>query len=193
MKTEPPYVQLSIKHMVCARCVETVRELLREADLPPVSVSLGEVLLRRSPSVEQLAALSRKLKNHGFALIETESARLLNQVKALIVERVHHGRGEPHLKLSAYLAKHTGCDYARLSKLFSTVESMTIERYATRQRIEKVKELLVYDENSISEIAELMDYSSPAHLSAQFKQVTGMTPRAFRKLGASGRVGLEKL
>ncbi|MGZ0655849.1 helix-turn-helix domain-containing protein [Coraliomargarita sp. W4R53] len=190
LKTADKRYRRSIKHMVCPRCIQAVERIVRELGLEPIAVVLGEVTLKSQPSAQQLDVLKDRLEAAGFAFTETESARLINQVKSFIIDRIHHG-GDSSLKLSVELAQHTHCEYSRLSKLFSMSECITIERYAALQRIEKVKELLVYDEQNISEIALFLDYSSPAHLTAQFKKITGMTPSQFRALGVGGRRGLD--
>ncbi|MGJ8653171.1 MAG: helix-turn-helix domain-containing protein [Opitutaceae bacterium] len=184
-------MQLSIKHMVCARCIEAVRRLALESGLTPTAVVLGEVSLADDCDARQLRVFRDKLEASGFAINETEHERLINQVKTLVIDRIHFGGGDTLLKLSVDLAQHTHCEYSRLSKLFSATESITIERYAALQRIEKVKELLVYQEQTISEIADSLGYSSAAHLTTQFKNITGMTPSQFRALGVSGRRSLD--
>ena len=185
--------QLIIKNMVCRRCIQTVERIAREAGLVPDKLELGEIILPHPPAAEQARVLRAGLEEAGFAILESESARLINQVKSLIIDRIHHGQGSSALKLSAYLAQETHSDYSRLSKLFSATESVTIERYATLQRVERVKELLTYGELSISEIADELEYSSAAHLSSQFKQMTGMSPSAFRELGNRGRQSLDSV
>ncbi|HSH09945.1 MAG TPA: helix-turn-helix transcriptional regulator [Oceanipulchritudo sp.] len=182
-----------IKHMVCQRCIETVGRIVREAGQEPLYVGLGELVLARIPDGESMEVLRKRLRAAGFDVAESETARLVSKVKSLIVERTHYNRGDSGLKLSAYLAQETGTDYDRLSRIFSATESITIERYATLQKIERVKELLAYGEMNVSEIADELGYSSAAHLSGQFKQVTGMTPSEFRELGARGRNQLDSL
>jgi len=186
-------LRFSIKHMVCPRCIQTVDRLARESGLEPASVVLGELTLAKPGTEAAMAVFREKLEAAGFAFTESESARLIQKVKTYIIERIHYGKGTQVLNLSEELAQHTACEYSRLSKLFSLTESMTIERYAALQRVEKVKEMLSYGEQSISEIALDLDYSSPAHLSADFKKITGMTPSAFRQLGVRGRRGLDEI
>lgn len=186
-------VRFSIKHMVCPRCIETVERLARESGLRPASVVLGELTLQEPGTAAAMATFRGKLEAAGFAFTETEGARLIQKVKTYIIERIHYGKGTPELNLSVELARHTACEYSRLSKLFSMTESITIERFAALLRVEKVKEMLSYGEQSIAEIAMDLGYSSPAHLSADFKKITGMTPSAFRQLGVRGRRGLDQI
>lgn len=177
--------------MVCARCIEAVTQIAHEIGLKPTSIILGEISFNSPLDSQQMHAFREELEVRGFAINETEHERLINQVKSLIIERIHFHSGDTPLKLSAELMLKTHCDYSRLSKLFSATEGITIERYATLQRVEKVKEFLVYEAQTISEIADALCYSSPAHLTTQFKNVTGMTPSQFRALGASGRRALD--
>lgn len=193
MEPSRPQTQLVIKHMVCRRCIQTVDRIVREAGLFPAKVALGELVLSGPLSRDQLSILKDRLERVGFEIAESETAQLISKVKSLIIDRIHHRRGDPELKLSTYLARETHTDYSRLSKLFSTTESITIERYATLQKVERVKELLAYGEMTISEIADELDYSSAAHLSAQFRQITGMSPSEFRELGNRGRRSLDSV
>lgn len=178
--------------MVCARCIEAVTQIAQKIGLKPTSIVLGEISFSSPLDSQQMHAFREELEARGFAINETENERLINKVKTLIINRIHSYDGDnTPLKLSAELTLKTHCDYSRLSKLFSATEGITIERYATLQRVEKVKELLVYETQTISEIADTLSYSSPAHLTTQFKNVTGMTPSQFRELGASGRRALD--
>lgn len=172
---------ISIKNMVCPRCVEAVTRIAKSIDLQPIHVSLGQVALTNEPTPAQIGSFSKCLEENGFAIIENDQSRLINQIKTLIIDRIHYYTDNPELKLSVYLSQKLHYDYSRLSKLFSALEGITIERFATLQRLEKVKELLVYDQQNISEIAAQLDYSSAAHLSAQFKRETGMTPSEFKQ------------
>jgi AraC family transcriptional regulator len=177
-KTEP--FTITIKNMVCPRCIDTVKRIVGSSGLPLIEVKLGEIHLGTRPSSKQKENLSKGLEENGFEIVQSAKARQINQIKTLIMNRVHYGEGSPELTLSSYLSQNINYDYSHLSKLFSSIEGITIERFATLQRIEKAKELLIYDEHSITEIANQLEYSSPAHLSAQFKRETGITPSKFR-------------
>ena len=171
-----------IKNMVCPRCIRTVERLLADQDLPVKNVELGEVELSGLLDTRQLTALRLSLKVEGFELLDDRNSRLVEQIKNLIVGEIHYAAGKKPeiMNFSDFLARETGHDYSQLSKLFSTVEGVTIEKYLIAQRIERVKELLVYGELTLSEIAWQMGYSRTQHLSKQFRQVTGMPPSQFK-------------
>jgi len=179
--------------MVCSRCKMMVKTELEKAGLQPVTVDLGEVEVKDAPDASQLKQLESSLNELGFELIDDQKSRLIEQIKTLIIEHVHYNETQSPLKLSALLTAKLNYDYGYLSNLFSAVEGTTIEKYYIAQRIEKVKELLVYNELSLSEIAFQLGYSSVAYLSSQFKQVTGMTPSAFKALQGNKRRNLEDI
>ena len=168
--------------MVCNRCKMAVQTELEKVGLEPLSLELGEIALKQSPETQQLKELEKSLTFLGFELIDNQKSRLIEQIKTEIIKLVHYTDTTNSLKLSVILADHLHHDYSYLSNLFSSVEGTTIEKYYIAQKIEKVKELLIYNEFSLSEISYQLGYSSVAHLSAQFKQVTGMTPSQFKAL-----------
>jgi AraC family transcriptional regulator len=171
-------MQLSIKNMVCDRCIAAVDRLLKEQGLHPVTVRLGEATIAEDEiDTETLRAT---LKSAGFALLDDRKSRLVERVKNTIIRLVHHTGEPPRHKYSQLIAADTGHEYPYLSKLFSESEGTTIEQFLLRQKIEKVKEYLGYEELTLSEIAETMGYSSVAHLSAQFRKVTGMSPTEYK-------------
>lgn len=185
--------KLYIKNMVCSRCKMVVRNELEKQGLHPVSVELGEVELAAPPEQEQLEQLDIALKHLGFERIDNQRSRLIEKVKNSIIQLVHHTDGSINTNLSTYIAGQTHHDYNYISNLFSEVEGTTIEKYFIAQRIEKVKELLVYGELNLSEIADELGYSSVAHLSNQFKKVTGFTPTYFKSLRENKRRNIEEL
>lgn len=171
---------LNIKNMVCSRCIRVVREELTSLELNVQSVTLGEAVV----DGEHLdrAALKERLRASGFELLETDAAKLVEIIKTLIIDLVQsEDLSEMHENLSGIIAKRVSRDYATLSHLFSSVEAVTIERYFILQKIERAKELLAYGERTASEISYILGYSSPAHLSRQFKQETGFTPSEFKR------------
>lgn len=170
-----------IKHMVCPRCITTVESILDELGLQTESVSLGEVKLKRQLSDVEFRSLSEMLEASGFEVLLSKEKRLINRIKSLILERIHYADILSPLKLSAQLAEALNRDYSYLSKVFSSVEAMTIERYSMLQRMERAKELLSYKELNVTEVAELLDFGSAAHFSAQFRRETGMSPSQFKK------------
>ncbi len=186
-------MNLFIKNMVCNRCIAAVKGVLAQTGLHPLSVTLGEAVLEEKKlSKEQTRTLQQALADIGFELIDDKKSQLIEQIKTLVVEAVHYS--EPlTVKFSTHLSQKLLHDYSYLSKLFSEVEGITIEHYIISQKIERVKELLVYDELSLSEIAFEMGYSSVAALSAQFKKVTGLTPTFYKGKGIHQRHPLDKV
>jgi AraC family transcriptional regulator len=187
-----PTMKLYIKNMVCNRCVAAVKKELDKLQLSVSSIVLGEVSLSREPGVLQLDQLKNNLAALGFEVLDDTRQKLIEKIKNIIVEQVHYSEADERQNFSAILAKKTHKDYSYLSGLFSQVEGVTIEKYIINQKIEKVKELLIYDELSLSEIAFQLGYSSVAHLSAQFKKIIGLTPSAFKKIGGQ-RKALDKI
>ena len=178
--------------MVCHRCKMAVSTELKKLQLHPVNISLGEVTLEEKQlSREQLNMLSAKLRVIGFELIDDKRSKLIEQIKTFIIDMVHYKKEQPNKKYSELLSQHLHYDYSHLSNLFSQVEGITIEQYILNQKIEKVKELLLYDELSLSQIALQLDYSSTAHLSSQFKKLTGLTPSKFKQIGVQSRKSLD--
>ena len=175
-------MKVFIKNMVCQRCINTVRKIFNDSGYPVTSIQLGEVELVQSISAEGKNIISRALHDEGFDLLDDKNSRLVEQIKNLIISEIHHEAGKKSEleNFSEYIASQTRHDYSYLSKLFSAVEGITIEKYIISQKIERVKELLVYDELTLSEIAFRLGYSSSQHLSNQFRQITGMTPTAFK-------------
>lgn len=189
---------LHIKHMVCDRCIMVVREHLEKAGLGPVEVSLGEAAFPRDLTGEEIAKAKSVLEPLGFGFIDDRKRIMTEQVKQAIIGLVHQDSltgtdGERSLKtnLSEYLSRKLNCDYRYLSGVFSDIENVTIEQYFITQKVERVKELLIYGELSLTEIAYRMDYSSVAYLSSQFKRLTGFTPSEFRKIKGEKRRAID--
>lgn len=172
---------IHIKNMVCPRCIEAVKKSLNEANVGFEGVALGEVQLKRPLDKEQKANLSSLLKSKGFELLEDKTSAIISNIKGLIVEQIHYTEQPLKVNFSTFLSEKLHKDYSSLSKLFSSVESITIEKFITSQKIERVKELLFYNQLTLSQIAHTMNYSSVAHLSAQFKKETGLSPSQFKK------------
>ena len=186
-------MRLYIKNMVCDRCIMVVEHELKDMGLKPQSVGLGEILLPIELSNFEKEALNDRLLSLGFELIDDRRSRLIEQIKTLIVKLIHHSNVKLNIHLSEYLTQHIHHDYNYISNIFSEVEGTTIEKYFIAQKIEKVKELLVYDELSLSEIDDRLNYSSVAHISSQFKKVTELTPSHFKKIGIAKRKPLDKV
>ena len=175
--------------MVCGRCIHVVREELKKLGLHPVNIDLGTVTIEEesiSPAIKE--SLIKNLQALGFELLDSAKSKIIERIKSLIIENVHR-RERLHLKVnwSDLIAAELNQDYNSLSTLFSSVEGITIEQYIIRQKIEKAKELIFYDEKNLSEIAFLLEYSSIQHFSTQFKKVTGLTPSAFKRMHDSNK------
>ncbi|HRE51165.1 MAG TPA: AraC family transcriptional regulator [Flavitalea sp.] len=179
--------------MVCSRCIMAVRNELDKLGLKLKDIRLGEATLEREPAAEEKRKLEEALVTLGFQLIDDKKSRLIEKIKNIIIELVHHQDGEIKTNLSELLSSKLHRDYNYLSNLFSEVEGSTIEKYYIAQKIEKVKELLVYDELSLSEIALRLNYSSVAYLSNQFKKVTGLTPSHFKQVKENKRQSLDEV
>lgn len=186
-------MKVYIKNMVCNRCIMVVKNELEKIGFHPVNLTLGEVELDRVINDEEKQTINNHLQSFGFELIDDRKSRLIGQIKSLIIELVHHQNSELKSNLSEFLSSKLHHDYTYLSNLFSEVEGTTIEKYFIAQKIEKVKELLVYDELSLSEIAFQLNYSSVAHLSNQFKKITGLTPSHFKNIKADKRKPLDEV
>jgi AraC family transcriptional regulator len=179
--------------MVCDRCILVVKQELEKLHIVPSFVVLGEAAIPDDVTAEQLQQLRQSLATVGFELLDDSRKKLIERIKTIIIEHIHGDDADDKHNFSEILSKALHKDYSYLSALFSEVESITIEKYVINQKIERVKELLVYDELSLSEIAYQLGYSSVAHLSAQFKKVTGLTPSYFKKMGGIHRKPLDKV
>ena len=169
--------------MVCNRCVMVVKNLFEKHGLKPAAISLGEVILHEDKlSDDILDVIDRDLKSVGFERIDDKKVKVIEKLKNIIVSKIHHtDYVDIKFNWSAVLSSELKYDYNYLSSLFSSTEGITLEHYIIKQKIERVKELLFYDELNMNEIADKLGYSSVQHLSMQFKKVTGSTPSAFKK------------
>lgn len=186
-------MKLYIKNMVCSRCKMVVKDQFENIGLKPLSVELGEVELLKAPSDIEMTQLNAAFKVLGFEIIDNKKVKAIEKIKNLIITMVHHSDNEISTNLSTYISSRLLQDYNYLSNLFSSVEGTTIEKYFIAQKIEKVKELLVYNEMTLSQIAEQLGYSSVAYLSNQFKKVTGFTPSYFKTLKVNKRKNIEEV
>jgi AraC-like DNA-binding protein len=182
---------LFIKNMVCHRCIMVVGDILVRQGIKAKNITLGEVALEQPLAEGEKANLEEALEAVGFELIDDKKSRIIEKIKNVIISLVHEQDSDTKFTLSEVLAAELHHDYNYLSNLFSAVEGTTIEKYFIAQRIERVKELLVYDELSLSEIAFRLNYSSVAYLSNQFKKVTGLTPSHFKSIKDNKRQPLD--
>ena len=186
-------MNLYIRNMVCNRCIMVVKSELEKLGFNPLHVQLGEVELKEDVSGEELTPFRNRLDELGFELIDDSKSKLIEKIKLLVIQLIHQRDGQLQVNYSNYLASKLNKEYNYLSHLFSEVEGTTIEKYIINQKIERVKELLVYNELTLSEIADYLGYSSVAHLSGQFRKVTGLTPSYFKKLKENKRKPLDKV
>jgi AraC-like DNA-binding protein len=184
-------MKLHIKNMVCSRCKVVVRAELEKVGLNILSIELGEVEIQEKDILKFKDVLLANLKSFGFDLLEDRKSKTIDKIKTLIIDIVQNKNNELNMNLSEYISKQLMQDYNSLSNLFSEVENTTIEKYFINQKIEKVKELLIYEELTLSEISYQLNYSSVGYLSNQFKKVTGFSPTYFMQLKDKKRKQIE--
>jgi len=168
--------------MVSLRCKLLVRAELENMGLHPLKVDLGEIVVAEDMNAQQLKQLKATLLKSGLELMDDKKAIMIEKIKTIIIEMVHYSDEIPNVNFSDFLSQKLGLDYTYLAGQFSQVTGITIEHYIIAHKIERAKELLIYDELSLTEISYLLNYSSVAHLSYQFKKVTGLTPTFFKQL-----------
>ena len=186
-------MKLYIKYMVSIRCKLLVKAELKNLGLHFVFVDLGEIEIMEDLTADQRGQLKTALAISGLELMDDQKANLIEKIKKVIIEMVHYADELPKIKNSDYLSEKLNYDYTYLANLFSEVAGLTIEHYIIAHKIERVKELLMYDELNLTQISYKMNYSSVAHLSNQFKKVTGLTPSHFKSLKDKRRQSLEDI
>jgi AraC-like DNA-binding protein len=179
--------------MVSNRCKMAVKEELKNLGLHYIVVDLGEVEIMENISMEKRTALKANLLRSGLELMDDKKAMMIEKIKTVIIEMVHHTDEIIKVNFSDYLSEKMNHDYTYLSNLFSEVQGTTIEQYIISHKVERIKELMIYGELNITEIAWKMGYSSVAHLSSQFKKVTGLTPSHFKQLKDKRRSPIEDI
>lgn len=172
---------LKINNMVSSRCKTFVEDELKKLELYNITVELGRVELRDNISKDKLQLLNTSLKNAGLEIVEDKRVRLINEIKSAVYDLVHHFDDLPKPNYSEYISQKVNSGYTQISTIFSENQGITIEKYIISQRIERVKELLVYTNLGLADISFMLHYSSVAHLSNQFKKLTGLTPSYFRE------------
>ncbi|WP_443945262.1 helix-turn-helix domain-containing protein [Pedobacter sp. AW1-32] len=179
--------------MVCNRCKMVVKAELEKLGLTPLSVDLGEVSIKENPSTEEKLQIDARLSTFGFKLLEDKKAQITGQIKSAIVDLVHYNPQPLKVNLSAFLSEKLNLEYNALTSAFSETEEQTIEKYFIAQKVERVKEMITYGELNLSEIAYQLNYSSVAHLSSQFKKVTGVTPSQYKAKTIETRKTLDEI
>jgi AraC family transcriptional regulator len=192
MKEKKPHI-LFIRNMVCQRCILTVENIFEGMGIAGSKVSMGEVELVVPLSAAERKNLEAGLKKVGFELIENRVNKIIADIKLAVIDYLGLGMDNQHLKLSAFITDRINYEYSYLSDLFSSIEGKTIEQFFLQLRIEKVKELMVYDQLSLTEIAYQTGFSSVHHLSAQFKKLTGLTPSHFKKISENRRRSIDSI
>ncbi len=187
------YLKLFIKYMVSTRCIMMVKEILRNLELHFIVVDLGEVEIMEIITKEQREVLKKALTDIGLELMDDKRAILIEKIKNAVVDMVHHSDTELRVNFSHFLSEKLGYDYTYMANLFSEVQGTTIEHFIIAHKIEKIKELIIYGELNITEIAWKMNYSSVAHLSNQFKKATGLSPSHFKNLKDKRRSPIEEI
>lgn len=187
-------MKIYIKYMVSNRCKLAVERALEELGLAASTMHLGEVILKEKLNNQQYYQLKAKLSKTGLELMDCKTAILIEKIKTIIIEMVHFSDDRPERNFSSILSERVGQNYSYISNLFSQTTGTTVENYIISQKVERIKELLLYDELNITEISYKLNYSSPAHMSSQFKKTTGLTPTFFKKLRKfKMRIALEDL
>jgi AraC-like DNA-binding protein len=186
-------MKLFIKNMVCNRCILVVKKELEQLGFELQDVKLGEVQFLKPLAPTEKLLISSHLQQFGFELLDDKNGQMIEKIKALLIDLIQNKNNDINIKLSEYLIHNLHTDYSKISNLFSEIEGINIEKYFINLRIEKVKELIFYDELSLSEIANELHFSSVAHLSNQFKKVTGFSPSYFKNLKNNKRIQLDQL
>lgn len=180
--------------MVCNRCIKVVNDELDKLGFKILSIELGKVEIQKKIDDAHIKTISEVLNNNGFELIDDKKSKLIDKIKTTIIELIHYQKEKAeHINISDFLSNEIGFDYSYLSNSFSSFEGTTIEKYIINQKIERVKELLVYDELSLNEISYQLGYSSVQHLSNQFKKITGLSPSHFKKVKENKRKPLDEV
>ena len=186
-------MKLFVKNMVCNRCIFVVQSQLEQLGFELVEVKLGEIQFTKSLDESEKLLISDRLESFGFELLSEKNAQLIEKIKTVLIDLIQNQNNDITSNLSDYLMQHLHMDYSKLSNLFSAIEGISIEKYFINLRIEKVKEFIFYDELSLSEIANVLHFSSVAHLSNQFKKVTGFSPSYFKNMKNRKRIQLDNL
>lgn len=186
-------MKIYIKNMACESCKVVVREALEELEIPTVKVELGEIVTKVDVSDEEKLALNKKIKKVGLELLEKKDGILIEKIRQIILDYVYKSDEKPDVNFSTILSKELNMSYSYLANFFSEIEATTIEQYIIALKIERIKELIMFDELTLSEIAYQLHYSSVAHLSGQFKKVTGLTPTHFKSLKEKRRISIQNI
>jgi AraC-like DNA-binding protein len=186
-------MKIYVKNMACESCKLVVKEALEEMDILPVKVDLGEIETREELTDDDKKKLNSKIKKVGLELLEKKQGALIEKIRKVMIDYVYKSEEKPSVNFSVLLSKELNHSYAYLANFFSEVEATTIEQYIIALKIERIKELIIFGEHTLSEIAYKLHYSSVAHLSAQFKKITGLTPSHFKTLKEKRRISIQNI
>lgn len=179
--------------MACESCKAFVKEALEDLNLTPIKVELGEIETKEEVSDAKKLQLNDKINKVGLALLEKKQGILIEKIRKVVIDYVYHDDEKSNIKFSVLLSEELKYNYGYLANFFSEVEATTIEQYMIALKIERIKELIIFGEDSLSDIAHKLHYSSVAHLSSQFKKVTGLTPTHFKKLKVKRRISIQNI
>jgi AraC-like DNA-binding protein len=186
-------MKLYIKYMVSIRCISAVKKILKDCHIQPEITHLGEIEIPDSTSKEQLNQLQSRLLDAGFELMEDKKAQMIERTVNVIIDMIHNQEESPKINYSEYISQRLNFDYTYISNVFSHLKGITIQHFIIIHKIERIKELIIYNELTISEIAWKLNYSSAAHLSNQFKKMTGLSPSTFKALKIRLRTPIENI
>ena len=179
--------------MACESCKVVVKEALEELDISPVKVELGEIEINEDISDDEKNKLNSKIKKVGLELLEKKEGVLIEKIRKVMIDYVYKSDEKPNIKFSVLLSEKLNLSYTYLANFFSEVEATTIAQYIIALKIERIKELIIFGEHTFSEIADKLHYSSVAHLSSQFKKITGLTPSHFKALKEKRRITIQNI
>lgn len=186
-------MKLYVKNMACLSCTVVVKEALEEMKIQPIKVELGEIETKEDLTDIEKQKLNDKIKKVGLELLESKQGAIIERIRKVAVEYVYHTEEKLITNFSDYLSQKLNYSYTYLSNLFSEIEVSTIEQYVIAMKIERIKELIMFDDMTLTEISYKLHYSSVAHLSAQFKKGTGLTPTHFKRLKKKRRIAIQNL
>ena len=179
--------------MACESCKVVVKDALEELDISPVKVELGEIETKENLTDDDKLKLNKKLRKVGLELLEKKQGVLIEKIRKVIIDYVYNSDEKPNIKFSVLLSEELNLSYSYLANFFSEIEATTIEQYMISLKTERIKELIIFGEHTLTEIANKLHYSSVAHLSAQFKKVTGLTPSHFKSLKEKRRIAIQNI
>lgn len=186
-------MKIYVKNMACESCKVVVKAALEELEISPVKVELGEIETKEDVSAKEKKELNSKIKKAGLELLESKQGVLIEKIRKVMIEYVYKSDEKPNIKFSVLLSEKLNHDYTYLANFFSEVEATTIEQFIIALKIERIKELIIFGEDTFTEIAYKLHYSSVAHLSTQFKKVTGLTPSHFKALKEKRRITIQNI